>query len=786
MRALDRKLLRDLGHLKGQAVTIALVVAAGIGVFVGFRSVHGSLVYSRDVYYERYRFADVFAGVERAPEQLRAQLESVPGVAQVETRLRYPARFVVADLPRPPVGLLASIPDDGEPRLNALHLVTGRKPTPGHGEALVLASFAERRGLKAGDTLVAIVDGNACNFRITGTVLSPEFVYPMGAGEVLPDDERFLVLWVPRTELAAVLKLTGAFNDVVVALQPHAELAQVLTEVDRLLAPYGGRGAVARERQPSNNVLSEELYQLQNLALAVPIIFLSVAAFLLNVVLSRLVHLQRAQIAALKAIGYSNLQVGLHYLELVSAMVVLGSVLGIAFGAWFGRALHDLYGQFFRFPVQIYHLEPKLIVTAVFVALVAAVLGALVAVRAVVQLPPAEAMRPAAPLTYRRSLLERLGMTGWVSPSTRMITRELFRRPLRTSLSVLGIGLAVGVLILGRFNADLTNALMDLLFQRMWREELLVTFAGPRPERAVRELAHLPGVRRAEGLRVVSARMRNGVAQREIALFGYQDGSELRRPTDLEGHPVALPESGALITRQLAERLGVHPGQWVELEIREGAFPQRRLYIAGTIEDATGLMAHLRADHLSELLGEEPLVSMGLLSVTSRDTRDLERRLQAMPQVMNVSAHSALLDRFESQSAASIRVMTLFATIFAVTIAVGVVYNNARVALSLRERDLASLRVLGLTRREISGILLGELAIQVVVALPLGFGIGRLMAEGIAATVDPERFRFPMVIEPRTYAFAAIVTLAAGLASGLLVRRKLDRLDLIAVLKTRE
>lgn len=786
MRALDKKLLRDFAQLKGQALTIALVVAAGIGVFVGFQSVYGSLIYSRDVYYERYRFADVFAGVERAPEQLKSRIEAIPGVAQVYTRLRYPARFLIADLPQPPVGLLASLPDDGAPPLNALHLVTGRLPTPGQGEALVLASFAEKRGLVLGEPLVAIVDGNACTFRITGTVLSPEFVYPMGAGEILPDDERFLVLWAPRNELAAMLKLTGAFNDLAVALQPLAHPRQVLTELDQLLAPYGGRGAYDRALQPSNNVLEGELYQLRTLALAVPMVFLSVAAFLLNVVLSRLVHLQRSQIAALKAVGYSNLQVGLHYLELVSVMVLVGSGLGIAFGAWFGRALHDLYGQFFRFPVQLYHLEGRLILTAVGVSLVAGVLGALVAVRAVVQLPPAEAMRPAAPLAYRRSVLERLGITGWVSPAFRMVTRELTRRPLRTSLSVLGIALSVGVLILGRFNADLTNGLMDLLFQRMWREDLLVAFAGPRPERAIRELAHLPGVIQAEGLRVVPVRMRAGPRQRDVVLYGYQVDGELRRPVSLDGRPLALPERGALVTQNLLEILQVAPGEEVEIELREGSYAKKRLRIAGPIEDAAGLAGHLRADTLAQVLGEEPLVSLALLTVASRDTRDLERRLQAMPQVLNVSAHATLVDRFEKQSAESIRVMTLFATIFAITIAVGVVYNNARVALSLRERDLASLRVLGLTRREISAILLGELAIQVILALPFGFWIGRAMAQGIAATVDPERFRFPMVIETQTYAFAAIVTLAAGLASGLLVRRKLDRLDLIAVLKTRE
>ncbi|HEX6433811.1 MAG TPA: ABC transporter permease, partial [Gemmatimonadales bacterium] len=616
---------------------------------------------------------------------------------------------------------------------------------------------------------------------------SPEYVYPIPpGGQFQADDERFAVLWMRRHAIAPAFQMEGAFNDAVFALQPGVSETPILRETERILEPYGGLTAVGRARQTSNYVVEQEMEQLRAWATVVPLIFLSVSAFLVNVVLSRLVSLQRPEIATLKAVGYSNWEVGLHFFELVGVFVLLGSVLGVALGAVLGRGLTSLYTDVFHFPWFTYRVSPGVIVAGTLISLISAMVGAASAVRQVVTLTPAEAMRPASPAVYRPLLSERLGLAWLISQSGRMVIRELERRPLRTLLSATGIAAAIAILVVGRISQDAFELVIDTQFQRAWREDLSVDFREPLPRRAVLELAHLPGIYRAEGLRTLGVRAQVGAVTRDVALQAYQDDAELRRVLDRQGRVVPLPPDGALLSEQLASALRVQPGNVVAVKQLDG---ERRTYpvrVAGLVDDLAGLQIYMRSGALEAMLGEDPSANTALLKVDPRQLVGVQHRLNDMPQVAAITSRAAIIRRFREQSGTSMLIISAVLSAFAATIAVGVVYNNARVALSARSRDLASLRVLGFTRTEISGVLLSELALQVLLALPLGVLLSRWFTAWVVSIVHPELFRLPAEVSPQRLAFAVLVTLIAAAASGLLVRHKLDHLDLVAVLKTRE
>jgi len=785
--ALHRKLLRDLGELRGQLLSIALVVACGVAAYVALRSTWDSLLMSRATYYERYRFADVFARCKRAPEALRTRREAVPGVALAETRVSESGLVPLPALPEPASGQVVSIPAGRPPALNALTLRSGRVVEPGHAdEVVILETFAQAHQLVPGSRLPVVLNGRLRQLRVVGTAASPEYIMAMAPGELAPDPARFAVLWMDRAALAPAFQMEGAFNDVTFRLQPGASEAAVLDGVNTLLEPYGGLGAIGRAKQLSHFMLSGELAQLESMATVVPAIFLGVAAFLLNVVLSRLVFLQRGQIATLKAVGYRDLAVGLHFLELVTAIVLVGAALGLALGAWLGRAMTELYAGFFHFPVLEYRLGLPVALTAVGISLLSAVVGALVSVAAVVRLPPAEAMRPPAPAGYRRTALERLGLLALLGPAERMIVREVERRPLRLLLSSVGIAMAVAITVVGQFWSDAMDYMMDVQFGQAMREDLTVVFRSPRPARALRELAHLPGVLRVEGLREVPVRVRSGARSRDTVLIGYPDGAELRRVLDQHGVEEPLPERGLVLTGKLAEVLGVQPGDPVTLEVREGERAHLVAPLVSTVNEAFGLQAHARATTVAALLGEEPRVTSALLLLDPAAGDRARARLKELPEVASVTRRDNLTERFDAQSRNMILVFTVILTAFASVIAVGVVYNNARVALSMRSRELASLRVLGFTHAEVATILVGELALQVCLAILPGLVFGTWLATAMMSLTDPETYRFPVIISARSYAFAVVVALAAGAASALLVLGRLRALDLIAVLKTRD
>ena len=787
MSRLRRKLWRDLLRMKGQVFTIALVLGCGVMAMIMMRSTYESLVRSRDAYYLEYRFADVFARLERAPESLRARLERIPGVARVHTRVVEEVMVPIATMPEPVAGRIVSLPAGGVPPLNRLHLRSGRLPEPGvPDEAVLLEQFALAHQLGPGDQVPAVLSGSLRQLRVVGVALSPEYVFAMSGRELIADNARFAVFWMDRDMVAPVFQMEGAFNDVTVALEPGASQAAVLDAVDRELAPYGGFHAVGRDKQLSSYALRGELENLENLALMIPAIFLLVAAFLVNVVVSRLVFLERTQIAVLKALGFGDGRIAMHYLGLVAVIVGLGAALGIALGVWAGTWMTDLYTSFFRFPDRVYHLSAGLVLVTVGIGLAAAVIGALGAVRRVARLPPAQAMRPPAPLRYRRTALERLGLGRLVGPATVMVAREITRRPMRFGFSVLGIAMGIAIFVMGRFSWDSFEYVMDEIFLREHREDMIVTFTGPVPIRATGELAAIPGVSMVEGQRSVPVRLRHGSRARDVVLTGIPADSELRQILGDEPRPLVLPAEGVILTDRLADLLGLEVGDALDAEILEGDWPTRQLTVAALVSDVFGLQAYARRDAVSRLLREEPRITGALLRADPDRADRVRARLKELPRVLSVARRDTIMDNYRRQTGESTLVITLILSLSAAAIAIGVVYNNARIALSLRSRDLASLRVLGFTRREISGILLGELAVQIAIGIPLGLLLGTLWAQAYAAALDPEVIGIPLHISARTYAAAAGIALVSGLVSALLVRRKLDQLDLVGVLKTSE
>ncbi len=785
--ALPRKLLRDLWHLRGQMLAIALVVGCGVATVVTLRVGYESLRISQAAYYAQYRFADVFAQLKRAPETLRARLEAVPDVAEVRTRIVAEVTLDVPGLSEPATGRLVSVPEHRVPILNDVHLRAGRWIEPGQrDEVIVSEAFADANRLTPGDRIGAVLNGRWERLRIVGVGLSPEYVFEIHGTDIFPDNRRFGVIWMSRDALGPAFDMEGAFNDVSIRLAPGANEADVIARVDGLLERWGGLGAFGRGDQVSHRFLSDEIKQNRVFGTVLPAIFLGVAAFLLNVVLSRLVATQREQIAVLKAFGYSGLQVGLHYLQFALVAVAAGSLLGVVMGLWWASEINEMYGDFYRFPLLRYAPSPTVIAIAIGVSAASAFLGAGAAVRRVLRLPPAEAMRPEPPASFRPGVLERSGLGARLPTSVRMIWRNLTRRPARAGLSLLGLGLAVAILVVGYYFIDAIEHLAFVQFRTVQREDLTVAFHDPLPARARHEIASLPGVMRAEPFRVVPARLRHEHAVRRVPLFGLEPGGELRRIVNADLEVLPLPREGVVLTTKLAEILKVEPGDVLTVEVLEGARPIRSVRVAGLADELIGLSAYMDARALHRLMREGGTISGAFLQVDAEQEPTLHAELKRMPAVAGSTTRMAALRGYEETLAQSLGVFTTVLVAFASVIAVAMVYNAARIALSERGRELASLRVLGFTRREVTALLLGEQGGLVLLAIPLGFAIGYRICALLAAAYQWELFRLPLVVSSRTYGFAVAVIAASAVFSGWIVRRRLDRMDLVAVLKTRE
>jgi putative ABC transport system permease protein len=793
MKALDRKLLRDLQSMWSQALTIALVVASGVGGFLTTLSAVDSLARARDRFYLQAHFADVFASVKRAPDALAVTLRSVRGIADVQTTAEFAVRIQIEGVPDPVVGQMIGLDPRHPQRMNLLTLRSGApadgamSPGPEREDGTlpvwVSETFATAHGLEPGARLSALINGRQRTLVMAGVALSPEYVFAGLWG--MPDQRGFGVFWLDHEALAAAYDMHGAFNRVAVKLAPGADQREVIAALQRLLARYGGRDVYGRADQTSNAMLDNEIKEQHVLGSVLPSIFFCVAAFLLNVVVSRLVATQREQIAALKALGYPNGTIAGHYLKMVLAIVLAGFLLGLALGHALGQMFTRLYAEFFRFPVFEHRIAPGLVLAGLVLTGGTAVLGTLNAIAATVRLAPAEAMRPPAPGRFRRTLLERLGIGG-IATSLRMILRNMERRPVRTLLSIGGVAAAVSILILGNFFRDAMQFIVDTQFTLSMRSDVAVWTLENVPDRARDELRRLPGVNSAESTRFVPVTLVNGHRRERSLIRGYEAVPDLYRIIDVDQRQTLALGDGLVLTDRLAAKLGVRKGDTVLAEVLEGRARTLRLTVDATVREMMGLNAYMNRPALNRALGDGDVSNGFMLALHPGGEHALLAATRRMPKVAGAFSKAVMLKNMQELSARNIRIMSTVLTAFAGVIAVGVVYNNARIALSERTWELASLRVLGFTRGEVSGLLLGEMGLSIAAALPVGMALGFGLVQLITGLLKSDQFLFPVMILPRTYAWAAIWVVAAGLASALVVRRRVDRLDMVAALKTRE
>ena len=787
MHPLNRKIFRDLRRLRGQAFAIAMIVASGVGVLVMSLSAMQALTDTTQAYYERYQFADVFAVTKRTPMHVVRELEGIDGVRTIEPRIVQYATIDVESFPEPIAGSFVSIPENHPPRLNQLALRAGRMPLDTDpDEILINEPFAEAHALAPGDTIEALLNGRKRVLNIVGLALSPEFVYAIGPGTLMPDAARYGVVWMGQKALAAAYDLDHAFNNAAFSLWPGSPIASVLRSIDDILEKYGGIGAIARDDQISNWFVMNEIEQLKSIASILPPIFLAVAAFLTNMVLARLVYIERAEIGLLKAFGYTNVTMAWHYIKFVLVISAAGVFIGWGLGYWLGHWMTTMYADLFRFPLLVFAPRYDVYVLSASISVGAALIGAIGAVRFAASLPPAEAMRPPSPPAFRHHSSLLAGLVENLDQPTRIIFRQVFRRPLRTLLTSLGVSASVAVLVASLQWLDAIDYMIEDYFTNQQRQDITISLVEAANTDVVNDLARLPGIQAVEPHRAVAARLHFGPRYHREAVIGLPQNGELEVLHDVHGSRVPLPGNGLLVSSAMADILGAGVGDAIIVEVLEGRRPTVAIEVAAIFETLIGTPVYMEFEALNRTLNEAERTNLLVAVFDERQQHHLYETIKELPTVAGVVLKRAAIDLFDQTIGETMLIMILFYVAFASTLAFGVLYNNMRISLSERGRELATLRVLGFTNAEIAYMLFGEAAVLTLIGLPLGCLLGWLLAVFMAQGFNTELFRIPVVIEASTYGYSMLVVLTSAFASALLVERRLVRLNLISVLKTRE
>lgn len=787
MKALDRKLLRDLRRIGAQTLAIALVIACGIMVMVAAQGTQASLVGTQAAWYDRHRFADVFAQATRVPGSVLAQLAEIDGVAQVDGRVSFHAILDIDGMDAPAMARVLSLHTRQGEGLNLPLLRHGRWPEPERANEVVLNEpFAQAHGLVPGKTFRAVLNGQLRSLQVTGWALSPEFVYTISPGTMMPDDRRYGLVWLNESAAAAAMDMQGAVNDIALKLMRGADEKAIIAAIDTILDRHGGTGAYARDRQTSHAFLDSELQQLGAMAVWLPPIFLIVAAFLVNMVLVRLIALERAQIGLLRALGYTRAEIGAQYLKLAGLIGVIGVALGWAVGWVLGDAMLALYSDFFRFPFLIRDPALGALALSGMLGLAAVLAGAARAVLAAIRLPPAEAMQPPAPPRFARGRLDQAISALHLRQTGMMILRSILRWPGRAAITLVGVATSVAVLVASYFIFDAVELLRERMFDQGNRQQVTLTLASPAPEQAARDALVLPGVERAEPGFAVPVRLVNGHRTRTGALQAWFPDATLARVIDDISGPVVLPDHGLVLPELLARALDVTTGDHLRIEVLSAPREVLDLPISAIIRQGMGGEAHIAANALFAAMRIAPQVTHLHLRIDPAQLPALQDRIKTLPAVAGLSDWDEVRRQFDASLSENLLTMVAIYTTIGVLIAIGVVYNAARIQLSERSHELATLRVLGFTRTEVGFVLIGEMMLLTLVAVPFGWGLGFLFAQGMVAAMSTDVVQLPFAISRRTFALAALAVVVAALGAVLVVRRRLDRVDLVSALKARE
>jgi putative ABC transport system permease protein len=779
VKTLNRKVIREISGMKSQTITIAIVVAAGVAMFVGSKSSYDSMARARDLFYSSTGFAEGFVSLKKAPQSTRSRIAETSGVAHVESRIVQEAALDFAGEKLPSAGRFISLPE----KLSRLAVRSG-KPPAALNEVMLSESFALANKLVPGSRLVAVLNGRRQVLRVSGTALSPEFIYIFRPGSFMPDDKHYGILYMTREAMENHFDFGGAFNDLAFTFAPGANVRHTLKSIDAVLEPYGGLGAYDRDKLASYAFLRDEFKQLRTNAFFLPLVFLGVAAFLLHIVATRLIARQREQIASLMALGYANREIAGHYLKLMLVISGGGALVGIAAGWWLGKSMTALYGDFYRFPDlnHVFHFSVPF--WGLVIGASAGAVGTWFSVKRVMKMQPAQAMRPPMPERFAESFFERWFKN--IPAITRMFLRNLLRRPVRTVLTILGLSTSVMIMVLGLFMTDMMDAMLGTQFELLNRESMTVSFLRPVSATALGELKSRPGVQLAEGYRLVPVRLRSGHFTKELAITGLPPGAQLRRVADDKGRVVAMPASGVLLNARIAKKMGLKPGDTIQLELLEGNRRKIRVTVANLVEEILGQGCYMQSDALSRLLGEERSINVAALKIDLLKQDEIIAHLKTSSRVASISTREGTLKIFYDMMSRSMLAMITIILIFASAISVGVVYNTAMILLSERTFELGSLRILGFTKAEVFEMIASELGTTVLASLIPGCALGYGFAWLMMNTVDTEEFTIKLIITSRTYVTAVLVSLATALVSFVILYFRIRKMDLVSVLKVRE
>ncbi len=792
MSVLDRKLRRDLWHNKAMLLAVVLIVAVGVGCLSGFLATSKNLQSARSSYYQETFLADFWIDLKKAPTTVLPDLLDIPGVASLRARLVTSVMLDLDGVDRPISGQLLSMPPSQQDVINNVILMSGSYFTPGRrNEVLVNHDFATARNIAPGDTLRMVIHGQRKELHVVGTAISSEFVYLMPPGSIVPEPADYGVFYVKQQLAEDAMGFEGACNSLVGFLTPQARQnpQAVLDQLGTALKPYGVFATTPLAQQASNLALSSELSGLSTMATMMPLIFLSVAALVLNVLMTRLAEQQRSIVGTLKALGYGNAVIRAHFLKVGCIVGLCGGLAGCVLGYFMAAGLTVTYKSFFTFPRLDNLFYPGLMLLSVTIALVFGLLGTLRGVAHVTRLNPAEAMHEQPPTQGGSVFLERLPWF-WRNLGFRwqLSLRNLFRNRVRTLVGVFAAAMGTALLVCTFGMVDSLQYMANFQFDKILLSDFQLTFRQELDQGAVYEMAATPGVVKVEPLLEVACDFLNGHRSKKGRIMGLVRGAQMTVPRDAKGNAVAVPSAGLLMSRRMAAILDVRPGDSLTITPTKGLQQPRTVRVAQIIDSMFGLSVYADYHYLNTLIHESAAVSALQLrtQMTPKQLRGFLKQCKQYPQLAGIGNRDLQRGLIQKSFVDKLGGMAYPLIFFGAIIFFGSILNASLIGILERKREIATYRVLGYTALEVGNLLLRENILINGAGILLGLPLGWWMLDGMAQQYQNDMYSMPCVIDPQSWIVSVVLAIVFVLLCQCIIQRSISRLNWNEALSMKE
>lgn len=792
MSVLNKKLWRNIISTRGQFLAVTAVVAVGIALYIAMTTAYANLDRAQKEFYRQDNFADYYFQTIKAPEEITRQITALPGVIAATGRIQQDVPVIKGDGSRADARLTSySLPMEGQ--VNLLTVLSGRLfekyPQGGRVEVLLDPEYAAANHLAPGDTVNIVAEGREIPLTVVGAATSPEFVYPMKDGaSLIPEPKEFGIFMIPQNQAQEILGLSGQIDQVVIRLAPGADEQQIAGQIKAILEPYGNLASYPRKQQLSHAVLQGKIDGIKAAATSLPAIFLGIAALIQFVMIGRMIKSHRTQIGIMKALGYGDLQVMLHYASYALLIGILGAGAGIVMGILFASGISSLYAQYFNLPRAIGGFYGTGIVNGLILSMTVAVVAGLWAARGVAAIKPAESLNPEPPRGTGKILLE-----AWpwlwqrLDATWKMTLRSINRNRTRSAVTLLGVVFAVGMIVVSLFVRDTVDYMFSQHFNQDMNYDYSISFAKPVRGAELLNIERISGVQKTEPVFDLPVKIHWAGRAEDALILGLPLQSTMQRIFSPARSVMSLPPDGLVIDANTANKLGARVGDEVQVETTLSMGPSHivGMKILGISKQLIGSESFASLDLVNRMLQESGLISGAMLKVDSGQAAGIEAELGTMTNISSILSRQKQQDNYNTELGYVFYTVFML-LIFAIMLGFAIIYNASVISFAERRRELASLRVIGFTTREISSLLLKENLLQTLLGIILGLPFGRLLSESYIKKASTDVFTFQVVIYPLTYLLATLGGILFVAIAYRLAVKSVSSLDMVEVLKTRD